>query len=127
MNMKCMWCKKEFPHDQLILTSKVQNKKKLHIRYSCNPCNTTRCKKTRKTKTGKASVLKAVYKYAKRNPEKRVAWNLAQKVKKEPCSVCGNVTVHRHHPDYSKPEKVIFLCPLHHARLHKQQNPSIDG
>lgn len=36
-----------------------------------------------------------------------------------PCVKCGNVKVHAHHPDYSKPLKVIWLCSLHHQELHR--------
>lgn len=40
------------------------------------------------------------------------------KVKPKPCAECGNPKSHGHHPDYSKPLKVIWLCVRHHARLH---------
>jgi len=40
-------------------------------------------------------------------------------IKKESCDVCADSTVQAHHPDYSKPELVIWLCPTHHHDLHK--------
>ena len=40
-------------------------------------------------------------------------------LKKQPCRDCGSLDVHGHHEDYSKPLDVIWLCPVHHAALHK--------
>ena len=39
---------------------------------------------------------------------------------KKPCEVCGASFVHAHHPDYSKPLEIIWLCPLHHRQVHSQ-------
>ena len=41
-------------------------------------------------------------------------------LKKKPCEICGASFVHAHHPDYSKPLEVIWLCPLHHRQVHTQ-------
>lgn len=41
------------------------------------------------------------------------------KLPKQPCRVCGStVKVERHHPNYSKPLKVVHLCRKHHLELH---------
>jgi hypothetical protein len=37
---------------------------------------------------------------------------------KKPCAICSDPKAIAHHPDYSKPLAVIFLCKQHHARLH---------
>lgn len=37
---------------------------------------------------------------------------------KSPCLVCGDVKSQAHHEDYNKPLDVVWLCPLHHRRLH---------
>lgn len=38
-----------------------------------------------------------------------------------PCQRCGITTkVHAHHDDYSKPLKVTWLCPTHHAQRHRE-------
>jgi hypothetical protein len=34
------------------------------------------------------------------------------------CEVCGKDKVEAHHEDYTKPLDVIWLCPMHHKRLH---------
>ena len=38
---------------------------------------------------------------------------------KQPCFVCGS-SAHAHHPDYSAPLAVSWLCPPHHAQVHKE-------
>lgn len=38
-------------------------------------------------------------------------------IKKE-CRKCGELKTEAHHPDYSKPLEVIWLCPKHHKQLH---------
>ena len=44
----------------------------------------------------------------------------AGKLIKEPCRDCGDINVHGHHPDYSKPLDVIWLCPTHHIKEHSK-------
>ena len=41
-------------------------------------------------------------------------------IKKMPCEKCGDINSHGHHPDYSKPIKVVWLCPRHHAELNRK-------
>ena len=40
------------------------------------------------------------------------------KVVKKPCEVCGDLKTDGHHPDYSKPLDVIWLCRKHHVEVH---------
>lgn len=42
------------------------------------------------------------------------------KLKQEPCKVCGQ-KAEKHHPDYSKPLEVEWLCRRHHLALHAEQ------
>jgi hypothetical protein len=37
---------------------------------------------------------------------------------KQPCEMCGSLTVQAHHDDYGKPLEVRWLCLSHHMRLH---------
>ncbi len=39
------------------------------------------------------------------------------KVKKQLCWVCGE-KAEAHHPDYSKPLDVVWLCTMHHRQTH---------
>jgi hypothetical protein len=43
----------------------------------------------------------------------------AGRIEQKPCQVCGEVNSQAHHPDYSKPLDVIWLCPEHHAQAHR--------
>ena len=39
---------------------------------------------------------------------------------KQPCSVCRNKEKpHAHHPDYSKPKEIVWLCLKCHRHIHK--------
>jgi len=41
------------------------------------------------------------------------------KLVKTPCEVCGEEKVEGHHPDYSRPLDVVWLCRQHHLEIHK--------
>jgi hypothetical protein len=74
-----------------------------------------------------AEVKKA---YLARNPQKvlakrRVNSAIASgKLQRHPCSVCGCAPAHAHHPDYSQPLNVVWLCPLHHGEIHRKDYES---
>ena len=59
----------------------------------------------------------------KKYPEKESARNKllyavkTGKIQKLPCSVCGK-KAQAHHPDYSKPLEITWLCPFHHTQMH---------
>ena len=46
------------------------------------------------------------------------------KIKRGRCEVCQKGGAEGHHPDYSKPLEVIWLCPLHHKDMHRKKNLS---
>lgn len=66
--------------------------------------------------------------YKRRFPEKVAAQTKARnairdgKLKKQPCFMCGSIKVEAHHPDYSKPLDVIWLCPACHKGIHAYEN-----
>lgn len=41
------------------------------------------------------------------------------RIERQPCEVCGAENVHGHHEDYNEPLKVNWLCPKHHAEVHR--------
>lgn len=72
--------------------------------------------------------LRGEYAQARRqkHPEKARARDILNnaiksgKVIKKPCIKCGSTKrIHGHHPNYSKPLKVVWLCPIHHSKVHK--------
>lgn len=36
----------------------------------------------------------------------------------DPCLQCGSIKSEMHHPDYSNPMLVVWLCRQHHLELH---------
>ncbi len=48
------------------------------------------------------------------------AWNLKKNgtLIPVPCEKCGELRVEMHHPDYQKPDKVVWLCRSCHHQLH---------
>lgn len=69
-----------------------------------------------------------VRKYREANPEKwaaHIAVGNALRdghLKKDPCFMCGSEKVEGHHPDYSKPLDVIWLCPGCHKSIHAYED-----
>lgn len=43
------------------------------------------------------------------------------KMTRMPCQVCGDPYSEGHHPDYSKPLEVEWLCFVHHRERHGQE------
>lgn len=66
-------------------------------------------KKWRHKNRLKVNVERILYRAIKRGDIKRL-----------PCIICGKKKGLAHHPDYSKPLEVIFLCALHHKEIHKK-------
>ena len=70
------------------------------------------------------SIKETLLKYAKNNPEKFLAKSHVQyavrtgKLIREACEICGKKKTDAHHPDYTKPLDVIWLCRKHHVELH---------
>jgi hypothetical protein len=58
------------------------------------------------------------------NPERRAAQLQlgyavrAGKIQKLPCLICGEEKAEAHHPDYSAPLAVVWLCSPHHHQAH---------
>ena len=55
------------------------------------------------------------------SPEATKAHNAARVLTPEPCVECGSTeNVERHHPDYTQPLLVVWLCRPHHRALHRK-------
>lgn len=54
----------------------------------------------------------------------KTAWAIhSGKLVRKPCQECGTENSHAHHPDYSKPFDVLWLCAKHHYDIHHKKNP----
>lgn len=79
------------------------------------------------TETGRIVTQKGKQSWSNNNPHKKRAHVqvkralLSGELTKTPCVVCGSAKVEGHHDDYAKPLNVVWLCPKHHADLHKRQ------
>ena len=84
-------------------------------------------KKWLKTPKGKAKKKRHLYRFRKLNPDKERAHNLAKhaldngKIKRQPCEICGDINTQKHHPDYSRPLYVRWLCFKHHRMVDKRE------
>jgi len=85
------------------------------------------------TEASRVSRKKAGIKWSEANPVKRRAQSAVSNalrdglLTKQPCHCCGSEAVEGHHPDYSRPLDVVWLCTAHHSELHTefywQMNP----
>lgn len=81
-------------------------------------------KSYQKTPEGRKAHRRATEAWASRFPERRAASNAASnairdgKLTKQACFVCGAPDVEAHHPDYSRPLDVVWLCEKHHKEIH---------
>lgn len=64
--------------------------------------------------------VEKVLEYRKKHPERRKANDMVYQalklgtLKKDKCRDCEKLDVQAHHPNYSEPLKIIWLCPSHH-------------
>ena len=77
-----------------------------------------------KTAKGRDVLYQSIKAYRQRFPERQRARQILQyhlrkgKVVKLPCR-CGARDVQAHHPDYSKPLEVVWLCSTCHGEAHR--------
>ena len=86
----CKFCKKE--KDKLIQKPRLPNKAKKDAWR----------KKFPERKNAQAKVFRALF---------------SGKLTKQPCFICGE-KAEAHHPDYSRPLDVVWLCSSHHKQAH---------
>lgn len=82
------------------------------------------------TASGLLRVAAAKAAHIKRNQRRAKAYNAVnkaigrKKIARLPCFVCGERNSEAHHPDYSAPLSVVWLCSAHHKQLHKEHRES---
>lgn len=103
------------------------NKKDVRNNYAKNRHKYAAYERMRfKLPSRKTSVIEAQRRMRTREPLKYKARQMVSrfvregKIKRLPCSVCGNPNSQAHHEDYSKPLDVVWLCFKHHRERHGQ-------
>ena len=99
------------------------------MRFYCTPCQTRRRKAWRQTEGGKEMTRNAITKTIAKYPYKkdaRVILNMNLKLsritKPDKCERCNTETkIYAHHPDYSKPLEVVWLCMSDHVKEHPRK------
>lgn len=77
-----------------------------------------------KTDAGKDRHRSANANWIAKRPERRKASHAVNNalrngsIQKLPCLICGSQKVEAHHPDYSRPLDVVWLCVEHHKEIH---------
>ncbi len=99
-------------------------------------------KHVRDTPASRARNVRHVVRYRAKYPEKALARMAVQKalssgllVRPEACSRCGSShksrkgysLIHGHHPDYSKPLEVVWLCVVCHNEEHRAEASKLEG
>lgn len=85
--------------------------------------------KYRNSEKGRQAIHRAHQAWRSQHPDRQHAANMVStwvrrgKLKKLPCFVCGKTQVEGHHPDYSRPVDVIWLCVKHHKEVHLMVAP----
>jgi hypothetical protein len=114
------WCKK--CHNKLSETSKRKDREK----YNASQRAKYARRKARMLEAGvlpkplgKAPVLTAEERRIRHNARRMTRRARANgKITAIPCVVCGDSEVEAHHPDYSRPLDVVWLCRKHHHEIH---------
>lgn len=112
--MKCQRCNTT---DNLTVFRTVYRKDKKYVYYICRKCNTE--KQREQYARNPAAIKRAIKSYEMKHPLRRPAWDASKKLDKFPCEVCGAIKTHKHHPDPERKTDVIYLCPLHHSKVHR--------
>ena len=89
----------------------------------CKECRKIYMYNWRHSEKGHIAFIKSHNNYFKKYPERKKAHQIIKDAKNsgkiipKPCEICGG-KAQAHHPDYSKPLDVIWLCRQHHIDAH---------
>ena len=92
-----------------------KNERRPKQRY-CNPCHATWMRKNRKP-------ARQFTEFESLKHRARMKANYARRNGKlipEPCK-CGSDHVEMHHPDYTKPLEIVWICRNCHLELHENE------
>ena len=130
LKRRCCTCEQEKP----LLEFYRSKSDTLGYGYRCKECELKRSRQpeviartaqNHKSEHGKVLARLAQSRKRKTTPEKYRAKELIQRlvrrgsIQKECCSVCREANTQGHHPDYSRPLEVVWLCQFHHSQAHR--------
>lgn len=103
--------------------NKTGTHKEAMLKFNKSEKGKARYRKYLQTENGKKKNAEKSKRQRERNYEKCTARIKASRVFKVPgkCSVdgCDNIG-EKHHPDYNRPLDIVYLCKLHHVKLHQE-------
>ena len=88
-------------------------------------------KEYQSTEKGKQVQRDSTQRMSEKYPEKLACREQTKKLinkgelTKLPCEICGYEKVQCHHEDYTKPERVRWLCTEHHKILHRKDSNGV--
>ncbi len=100
--------------------------KECRLQYDSQNHRKARHLKWAKSDRGKQKRKDYSKEYYAKNRNKIIAQRMVQKlvkmgvIQKMPCQECGETKVNGHHPDYTKPLEVKWLCQKHHWEAHNR-------
>ena len=134
--MRCSCCRQEKPETLFYWRDRARGQR----RTECMDC---RRKQSREDRAQNIAAVRAHDRQRNQLPQRRALnaaaarkWSTAnsrlqlvnrrlqravrsQKLTPLPCLVCGD-NAEAHHPDYSRPFDVVWLCRSHHRQLHAE-------
>lgn len=120
----CKTCKAEKPIDKFELNEKWRRRECTSCRFKKKNKTPSRQKWSKKYRRDKSKQYNKHWKNWKKKNGKQYSSNSEwTKFKRRndihylPCVVCGNKS-EAHHPDYSKPLLILYLCRSHHQEIH---------
>jgi len=133
MKKVCRTCERELNITSFHFTKKSKDGHEHH----CKDCRRTKSqayyKKNaekyhayRRTDAYKKSTARAARAHREKHPERDSAWNaVTVAIRKgdlvsRPCA-CGEEETQAHHPDYSKPLEVMWVCRRCHHNIHMRE------
>lgn len=117
----CLFCGKKF-------MAKKKAIKSGYGKFCSHYCaSKMRSKKQWDNPMYKGGGYESAKRYRLKNKERPRAWISVLRalksgaIKKGCCAVCGDKNVVAHHEDYSKPLLIVWLCHVHHNKLHRSR------
>ena len=83
----------------------------------CKSCKKEKDKIRQKTRVLNKDVWRKKFPERKNAHAKVFRALVSGKLIKQPCLMCGE-SAEAHHPDYSRPLDVVWLCQTHHKQVH---------